>query len=146
MELTKNNLIDLSSADRHPLNDKTIGQLVADISRETSGLVQAEINLAKAELKKDAVSAGVGVGMFGGAALFALSGFTFLWVTVGFLLMEVAGLSGWISFGIVTLFLLVVAGILALVGKSQVTKVKGPQQTIDTTKQSIETIKTAAKR
>lgn len=144
MDTTKSTLIDLTAGDR--LDHKTIGQLVADISRETSGLVQAEINLAKAELKKDAVSAGVGAGMFGGAALFGLTGFTFLWVTIGFVLMEVVGWSGWLSFGVVTLFLLVVAGILALVGKSKVTKVKGPQETIDTTKQSIETIKTAARR
>ena len=51
----------------------------------------------------------------------------------------------WAAFGIVTLALFVIAGILALVGKGRLTKVKGPQQTINTTKQSIEQVKAAAK-
>ena len=124
--------------------DRTIGQLVADISRETSGLVQAEIALAKAELRQAAVHGGVGAGLLGGAAVFGLVGFILLCFTGAYGLIA-AGLTPWMAFGIVTLVLFVIAGILALIGMSKMKKIKGPEQTIETSKQSIETIKTAAK-
>lgn len=124
--------------------DRTLGQLVADVSRETSGLVQAEIALAKAELKQSAVNGGMGAGMFAGAAVFGFVGFILLCFTGAYGLVA-AGLSAWIAFGIVTLVLFVIAAVLALIGLNKVKKVKGPEQTIETSKRSIETIKTAAK-
>ena len=53
-------------------DEPTVGQLVANASRDLSSLVRSELELAKTELKKTAVAAGTGAGMFGAAAFLAL--------------------------------------------------------------------------
>ncbi|MFV0458670.1 MAG: phage holin family protein [Actinomycetales bacterium] len=125
-------------------DERTIGQLVADINSDITGLVRAEIALAKAELREDAKRGGIGAGLLAGAGVLGLVGFVLLCITAGFAL-AAAGLSYWAAFGIVTLVLFVLAGILALVGKGRLSNIAGPQQAIDTTKQSIEQVKAAAK-
>lgn len=120
--------------------ERTIGQLVADVSRDTSDLVRHEIALAKTELKDSAVKAGTGVGLFAAAALFGLVGFFLMWVTAAWGLVA-AGLANWAAFGIVTLVLFIIAAILALVGKSKVSKVGPPQKAIDTAKKTADALK-----
>lgn len=125
-------------------DERTIGQLVADISHELSGLVQAEIALAKAELSQSAKKGGIGAGLLVAAGVIALVMFVMLCITVGFGI-AAAGLPYWAAFGIVTVALLLIAGVLAAVGRKQVKAVGKPQQTIDTTKRSIEVVKAAAR-
>ncbi len=125
-------------------DERTIGQLVADISHDLSGLVRAEIALAKAELTEEAKKGGIGAGMLAAAGFFAAVAFILLCFTAAYGLVA-AGLAPWLGFGIVTLVLLVITAVLALVGLKKIKQVKGPKQTIDTTKQSIETVKAAAK-
>lgn len=137
MAMTKPTSIDIR-------DERTIGQLVADINNEVSGLVRDEIALAKAELKQDAKRGGIGAGLLGGAAVFGLVGFLMLCMTAGFALVA-AGLSEWLAFLIVTLVLFVIAGIFAAIGATRLKKVRGPKEAIDTTKQSIEQVKAAAK-
>jgi hypothetical protein len=47
--------------------ERTLGQLVAQASDDLSGIVRAEIALAKAELRADVKNVAVGGGMFGAA-------------------------------------------------------------------------------
>lgn len=131
--------------DSGPVRDeRTIGQLVADLNTEVTGLVRAEIALAKAELKRDATRGGIGAGLLGGAGLFGLTGFLLLCFTGAYVLVEL-GLPEWAGFGIVTLTLFVIAAILGLIGKSRLQKISGPTETISTTKGSLEQLKAAAK-
>lgn len=129
-------------AGRPPARDggRTIGQLVADASKDVSELVRHEIALAKTELKQEAVAAGAGIGLFVAAGLFGFAGFLFVWVTAALGLMA-AGLAGWAAFGIVTLVLLVIAGILALIGKGRMQKVGKPERTIETSKKTVAALK-----
>lgn len=144
MSTVKPDLDTARTIDLRAHDDRTIGQLVADINTEVSGLVRAEIALAKAELKQDAKKGGIGAGLLAGAALFGLVGFILLCFTGAWALVAL-GLQNWAAFGIVTLLLFVFAGIFALIGKGRLTQVKGPKGAIDTTKQSIEQVKAAAK-
>lgn len=124
--------------------DPTIGRLVADATENLSGIVRNEIALAKAEVSVDAKKAGKGAAMFAAAGFFALFGLGFLLHTIALGLIAV-GLADWLAYLIVTLVLFIVAGILALIGKSALSKVKGkPQRTIATTKESIEAVKRSA--
>lgn len=126
------------SKDVAPLRgERTIGQLVADASRDMSDLVRHEIALAKAEVKKEAVNAGAGAGLFAGAAVFGLVGFIMLWFTAAWALIHFFDMQNWAAFGIVTLILLAIAGILALIGKSRISKVGPPERTIETTKGTV---------
>ncbi len=120
--------------------ERTIGQLVAEASNEVSGLVRAEIALAKAELKADAQRAAVGGAMFGVAGFLGLLAIITLLITVAYALTE-TGLPAWAAFLIVTVLLLLIAAALALVGRSRLSKMAAPQRTIDTTKDSIAALK-----
>ena len=47
-------------------NDKAVGELVQDLSRQTAALVRQELQLAQLEMKEKGKRAGVGAGLFGG--------------------------------------------------------------------------------
>lgn len=123
--------------------ERTLGQLVSDVSTDLSQIMRGELELAKAEIKQDVTHAGKGAGMFAGAALFGLYG-------LGLLFLGLAGviaiwLEWWAGLLIMAALLFLVAGILALVGKKQVTKVKGkPEKAIDQGKQTVEKLKASA--
>ena len=120
--------------------ERTIGQLVADASHDLSQLVRSEVALAKAEITAEVKQGALGAGLFAGAAVFGIFGFLFVLVTVA-LLLVLAGLPSWAGFGIVALVLLVLAGVLALLGKGRLSKVGPPERTISTTKRTVEAAK-----
>lgn len=120
--------------------ERTIGQLVADASNEVSGLVRAEIALAKAEITADVSRAAVGAGLLGAAGYMAAMAFVLLCFAGAYGLTE-AGLAEWAAFLIVTGVLLVIAAALALVGKGRLSKLAPPQRTIDTAKDSVAALK-----
>ena len=56
----------------------TLGELVARISENITGLIKGEIDLAKAKGKRMAVKLGLGVGLLGAAGVLALYAFAML--------------------------------------------------------------------
>ena len=121
--------------------ERTLGQLVADATQDVSTIVRSEITLAKAEITADAKQAGKGAGMFAGAGVMGFLGVILLLFAVVYGLVA-AGLPTWLAFLIVAVLLFVVAGVLGLVGKKTVSKVKGkPERTIVTTQETIAAIK-----
>jgi Putative Actinobacterial Holin-X, holin superfamily III len=121
-------------------DERTLGQLVAQASDDLSGLVRAEIALAKAELRLDAKNAAVGGGLFGAAGYLGVLASVTGVITVAYALVA-AGLAPWAAFLIITAALLVIAGILALVGRSRIKKVSPPERTIRSTKEAIAAVK-----
>jgi hypothetical protein len=117
-------------------DERSIGQLVSDASRDLSALIRGEIELAKTELKESAAGAGKGAGMFGAAGFLAYVAFLMLSVAAAFGLVA-AGLHPALGFVIVGGVYLIVAAILALVGKRAMSKIRGPERT----KRSIEETK-----
>ncbi len=120
-------------------SDRSIGQLVADASRDLSALVRAEIALAKAEITGEVKQGAIGAGLFVGAAAFGGLGLIFVLLTAAWALDLV--MPTWLAFLIVAVVLLVVAAVLALVGKGRISKVGKPERTVATSKQSIEALK-----
>src|SRR5919112_2975445 len=103
--------METSTRFRRPEQDKPLGELVQDLSRQTSTLIRQEMRLAQAELTEKGRHAGKGAGMFGGAGLVALYG-------VGALIAAaILGLAtvieGWIAAAAIGAGLLLIAGILA---------------------------------
>lgn len=121
-------------------SERTIGQLVADASHDLSALLRSEVALAKTEIKEDVKQGALGAGLLAGAAFFGLVGFLFVLVAVAYLLV-LFGLPTWAGFGIVAVALLLVAAVLGLVGYTRIKKVKPPERTIATSKQTIEAVK-----
>ncbi|MGZ4604018.1 MAG: phage holin family protein [Kineosporiaceae bacterium] len=120
--------------------ERTLGQLVAQASDDLSSLVRAEIALAKAELRQDARNAALGAGLFSGAGYLGLLATVTLVITVAYGLVA-AGLQPWLAFLIVSVALLVIAGILVLVGRSRLRRLTPPERTIRTTKEAIAAVK-----
>jgi Putative Actinobacterial Holin-X, holin superfamily III len=120
--------------------ERTLGQLVAQASEDLTSLVRAEIALAKAELRADARNAALGGGLLGAAGYLGLLASITAVITVAYALVA-AGLRAWLAFLIVTVALLLVAGILALVGRSRIKRLRPPERTIRTTKEAIAAVK-----
>src|SRR3712207_657804 len=100
---------------------------------DVSTLVRAEIELAKAEVGRSAKKAGISVGLFGAAGVLAAFAGIYLFVTIAEALTAL-GLPRWVSYGIVTVFLLLLAGIAAFVGLRMLKKIEKPERTIETLK------------
>lgn len=121
---------------------RSIGQLVTDVSTDLSQIMRGEIELAKAEIKQDVQHAGKGAGMFGGAAVLGLYGLGLLFLGLAAVL--AIWLPVWASLLIVAAVLFAVAAVLALIGKKQVSQVKGkPEKAIDHAQKTVETLKQA---
>ena len=120
--------------------ERTLGQLVAQASDDLSGIVRAEIALAKAELRGDVKNAALGGGLFGAAGYLGLLASILLVIAAAYGLVA-AGLSPWLAFLIVAVVLLVLAGILALVGKSRLGKLGPPERTIRNAQATIQAVK-----
>src|SRR5918993_2988616 len=126
-------------------DEKPLGELVQDLSRQTSTLIRQEMRLAQAELAEKGKHAGKGAGMFGGAGLAALYG-------VGALIAAaVLGLATviepWIAAAAIGAGLLLIAGVLALTGKKELDEAgpPKPEQTLDSVQRDIETVKARAR-
>jgi len=116
--------------------EKSLGELVASATKDLSLLVQQEVALAKVEIKKEVAAAGKGAGMFGGAGLTGLFALIFLSISLAYAISWFGIGLGW-GFFIVGMLYLVVAGVLALLGKKQISKVGPPAKTIATVKDDV---------
>ena len=120
-----------------PVQDEpTIGRLVSDASRDISSLVQKEIQLAKSELKVSVKNGGVGVGLFLGAAFFAVMALIMFSVALAYFIhWNGSGLDLHWAFLVVFGFYLLLAGLLVFLGVRSVKKVKAPERAIKQGKQ-----------
>lgn len=124
-------------------SEMSTGQLVSALSEQTSRLIRDEIRLATLELKEKGKHAGIGAGMFGGAAALGLYAGGALVAT------SIAALSlamdVWAAGLIVTLVLGALAAVSALLGKRQVVEALPPmpEQVKENLRIDIETVKAA---
>lgn len=117
------------------------GELVRQATQQVSELMRAELRLAVAELKDKGRHAGTGFGLFGGAGLVALYGVGVLLVAAVAALALV--LPMWASALIIGGVLMLVAGVLALLGRgqtSQATPAK-PEMAMDEARQAVHELK-----
>jgi uncharacterized membrane protein YqjE len=126
--------------------DQPIGDLVKQLSEQTSDLVRKELQLAQIEMQEKGKRAGIGAGLFGGAGLIALYGLGALIAAV--ILALATAVDGWLAALIVAVVLFAIAGVAALMGKKQVDEATPPQpeQAINSTKRDVEVIKQRAAR
>jgi hypothetical protein len=117
----------------------SLGELLGEVTRDLSTLVRQEVELAKAELKQSATRAGKGAGLLGGAGYAALMAVFFLSVALWWALGLLVGL-GW-SAVIVAVIWGVIALVLFLTGRTQMKRVQGAPQTVDTVKRIPDAVK-----
>lgn len=113
-------------------DDRSVGELVSEVSRDLSTLIRQEIELAKAEATQSAKRAGKGAGMFGGAGVAGHMVLLFLSLALWWALGTVMG-GGWSGLIVAALWA-VVAAVLAARGRSEIKAVEGLPQTADSVK------------
>jgi uncharacterized membrane protein YqjE len=97
--------------------DKSLGEIVADITEKLQLLVREEVELAKAEVTSKVKKLGTGVGM-ASAALVTLFFFTmFIFTALALLLNDLFWDDyPWAGFGVVAAFFLIITLALVLIG------------------------------
>jgi hypothetical protein len=117
----------------------SLGELLGEVTSDLSALMRQELELAKAELRQSATRAGKGAGLMGGAAYAGMMAIFFLSVALWWALGYLVGL-GW-SAVIVAVLWGVVALVLFLNGRTQMNKIKGAPETVDTLKRIPDAVK-----
>src|SRR5437016_7262607 len=90
--------------------EKSLVEIVNEVSQKASLLVREEIELAKAEVSTKVSRIGKGVAAFGVAAFVALLGLIFVFHTLARGIADWFSLKVWVGYGIVTIGLFVLAG------------------------------------
>jgi uncharacterized membrane protein YqjE len=128
--------------DGDDLRDRSLGELLKQLSEETTRLVHQELELAKAELTQKGKQAGAGAGLFGGAGAIGLAALGAL--TACFILALNAIMPAWLAALIVAVVYGAIAAFLALRGRDKVRQATPlvPEQTIETVKEDVEWAKT----
>lgn len=120
------------------VDEPTIGRLVADASRDISGLIRGEIALAKSELKVSVRAGGVGAGLLAAAAVVGILAVILLSVSLAYFVDMIPGINPAVAFLIVFGAYLVLAAILALVGVRKLKQVGPPERAIAQAQKSKE--------
>jgi putative superfamily III holin-X len=101
---------------RKPNADKNLGEIVAEVSEKASLLVRQEVELAKAEVTDKVTKLGKGAGVAAAAGVFLIFAVTMLFHFLALFLNDLFDWNtGWPGYGIVTLFLLLLAAIAGFV-------------------------------
>jgi uncharacterized membrane protein YqjE len=133
------------NGESNELRSQSTGDLVKQLSEQTTTLVRQEIELAKVEITEKGRVAGRGAGMFGGAAvagLLALGTFT----AVILALLDKA-MEFWVAALIVAVVYSATAAVLAITGRDRVREgmPAAPEQTVETVKEDVQWAKSQAK-
>jgi uncharacterized membrane protein YqjE len=125
------------TTDHRSTDQRSLGQVVSDLSTDLSTLMKQEVQLAKVELKEEVSKVGKGAGMLGGA------GFAGWFVLLFLSLALTYTLDNWLPIEIGALITAlvwgVVAAVLALKGRAEL-KEANPQlpQTQQTLKEDVQ--------
>jgi uncharacterized membrane protein YqjE len=128
--------------DQGDLRERPLGELLKQLSEQTTRLVRQELELAKAELTQKGKQAGAGAGLFGAAAVLGFLALAAL--TTCFILALNAVMPAWLAALLVAVVYGVVAAVLAMRGRAKVKQATPPvpEQTIETVKEDVEWAKT----
>jgi uncharacterized membrane protein YqjE len=127
------------------LRSQSTGELVKQLSEQTTTLVRQEIELAKAELSEKGKKMGEGAGMFGGAALLGLLALGTLTALIISLLDKAMDFS--LAALLVTLAYAALAGAIAMSGRERLKRglPAAPEQTVETVKEDVQWAKSQSR-
>ena len=123
-----------------PVEDRSIGALIGEVTQDISKLFRPEVALAKAELKDEAAKAGRAGGMLAGAGFAGYMVAVLLSLALVFALDAVMPL-GWAAV-IVAVLWAIVGGVLYSVGRKRLKDVDPvPRQTVETLKEDAQWVR-----
>lgn len=116
--------------------EKSLGDLVGDMTEHLSSIFQKEIELVKVELKEDVQKAGKGAGMLGGAAVAGYFALLFFSFALGWLLDEIMHTA--LAFLIVAVLYGIGAAVLGMKGKEKLGETEGLPNTMASLKEDAQ--------
>jgi uncharacterized membrane protein YqjE len=120
--------------------ERSLGELVSQLTTDFGELVSTQLELAKAEIKDEVARAGKGAGMVGGGGIAAHLAVLLLSLAAAWGLSE--AMPTGFAFLIVGLVWAAVAGALVLLGRNQLRSVHPvPEQTKQTIKEDVEWVR-----
>jgi uncharacterized membrane protein YqjE len=122
-------------------DERPLGELFRDLTKDLQSLVRKEVELAKVEVKEQATRAGKGAALLGGTAVTGFFSLLLLSFAAAWGLAE--GIPTWLGFLAVGLLYGAIAALLLVVGKRKLASVEPPKQTVQTLKQDVQVAKTA---
>jgi Flp pilus assembly protein TadB len=124
------------------LRERSLPELLKQLSADTTRLVHQELELAKAELTQKGKQAGMGAGMFGGAGAIGLAALGAL--TACFILALDAVMPAWLAALLVAVVYGIIAFVLVKQGQARIKRATPPvpEQTIETVKEDVEWART----
>jgi len=127
-----------------PADDRSLGELFSELSRETGTLIRKELELATTEMTAKAKVAGGHIGMIAVGGALAHAGMLILLAMV-VIALSAMGLELWVAALIVGVLTLGVGYLLARSGLEKLRRTSvAPRETIDTLKETKWTNRTPA--
>ncbi len=121
--------------------DQSIVDLVKSAIRDAQDLVRGEIALAKTELRREMKQMTSAVVALAVAAVMGVIALVFLFATIAFGISAAARWPVWAGFAIVTLIVIIAAGILAYGGRQRLVAQRHMPKTMDTMKENAKWMK-----
>jgi len=120
--------------------DRSVGELVGEVANDLSTLMRQEVQLAKVELKAEAVESGKAAGLLGGAGFAGYMTVLFLSCALWWGLSNVMD-QGWAAL-IVAAIWAVAGAVLYVAGRARLKRLNPtPERTISTLKEVPQTLK-----
>lgn len=138
---TPDQLNSTTTSDARPnVTGASVGDLISEVTGDLSTLMRQELELAKAEMKQEAVKSGKAAGMLGGAGFAAYMVALFLSIALWWGLANAMD-EAWAAL-IVAAVWAIVAGVLAATGRKKMREVNPkPERTVDTLKEVPDALK-----
>ena len=130
---------DTGSPAGQSVGDRSLGDLISEVTTDLSTLMRQELELAKAEVQQSAARAGKGAGMLGGAAVAGYFVLLFLSIALWWAVGAATGL-GW-SAVIVAVIWAIIGAVLYVMGRNSLKAVRGIPKTAETVKKIPDAIK-----
>ncbi len=126
-------------------DDRSLGQLFGDLSRQLGTLVSKEIQLAKTEITTRVTTVGRDAAMIGAGGGLAYAALLMALIAVGLLLIQL-GITPWLAFLLVAIIVGAIAAVLIMRGRDELQKTDlAPTKTIETLKEDAEWAKEQVK-
>jgi hypothetical protein len=118
-------------------DDRSLGELFSELSRQTSTLIRQEVALAKAEMKQKGTEAGKDIGMMAAGGALAYAG---LLALIAAAIIALANVIPWWMSALIVGMLVVGIGYLLIQRGMSALKESGiaPKQTIESVKEDAE--------
>lgn len=123
-----------------PRTERSLGDLFADLSGQTSQLIRHEMQLARTELSQKAADAGRAGALIGAGGVIANAALLALTACLILLLIRF-GLDAWVASGLTAVLLAAAGGVLLRSGVRRLRQPMAPVETIDSIKETAQWLK-----